>query len=154
VLLRQTVCHRLYSHVLQFIVQSTSLAAICHAVLGRFVNVSRRFEWSQSHQILGQSAYEVCTLQRLRSVGSPLSEPQTSPPPLSHSLSLTYIRPAASSVFFGASPIGCSARSYTARSDPSLFPTQKPAFYMTLIQCHSDHTNQVRGENVTKCGKR
>ena len=81
-LLCQTVCHRLYSHVSQFIVQSTSLAAICHAVLGRFVNVSRRFEWSQSHQILGQSAYEVCTLQRLRSVGSPLSEPQTSPPPL------------------------------------------------------------------------
>ena len=102
-------CHCLYSHVSQYIVQSTSLTAICNAMLRRFVNVSRRFERSQSHHILGQSGKEGCTLQGLKSVGSPLSEPQTSlslplSPPPSLSLSLSTIQPAASSLLFGASP--------------------------------------------------
>jgi hypothetical protein len=49
--------------------------------------------------------------------------------------------------------IGCSARSYTARSDTSQFLTQKPPFYMTLIQYFSDHSYQVRVEKrVTKRG--
>jgi hypothetical protein len=55
VLLRQTVCHCLYFHASQYIVQSTSLTAICHAMTRRFVNVSRRFGQSQSHHLLGQS---------------------------------------------------------------------------------------------------
>jgi len=66
VLLCQTVCHCLNSHVSQSIVQSTSLTAICHAMSRRFVNVYRRFEWSQSHQLLGQSVKEGCTLQQLK----------------------------------------------------------------------------------------
>jgi len=74
VLLRHTVCHCLHCHASQFIgqstsqfiaqstsqfiAQSTSPTAICHAILRRFVNVSRRFEWSQSHHLLGQLVKE------------------------------------------------------------------------------------------------
>ena len=148
-LLCQTVCHCLYSHVSQFIVQSTSLTAICNTMLGRFVNVSRRFERSQSHRLLGQLVKEGCTLQRLKSVGPPLSEPQTS---LSLSLSPTHGLQHPHS-YSAPRHIGCSARSYTARSDNSLFPAQKPPFYVKLINYHSDHTHQVRVEKcVTKCG--
>jgi hypothetical protein len=71
--------------------------AICHVMLKRFVNVSRRFESLQSHHLLGQSVKKLCTLQRLKPLGSPLSKPKTS-------LSLTNIRPAPSSVLFGPSP--------------------------------------------------
>jgi len=84
-------------------------------------------------------------IRRLSSVSAPPS------PPLFLTLTYALQHPRSSSA---PRHIGCSARSYTARSDPSLFPTQKPPFYMTLIQYHSDHTYQMRVEKcVTKCGK-
>jgi len=42
--------------------------AVCHAMLRRFVKISRRFEWWQSHHLIGQSIKERCTLQRLKSL--------------------------------------------------------------------------------------
>jgi hypothetical protein len=97
--------------------------AICHAMSKRFLSVSRRFERSQSHHLLGQSIRkvqitraEILSLSAVRALNS-LS--------LSLSLSLTsgLKHPQSCSA---PRHIGCSATNYTAHSDTSLFPTQKP----------------------------
>ena len=76
-----------------------------------------------------RSVKEWCTLQRLISVGSPLSRASKLFPPILPTLTLPRGQQHPRS-FSAPRHIGCSARSYTARSDPSLFPTQKtPVLY-------------------------
>ena len=98
-------------------------------------------------EILRLSVVRVSNLSICLSISLSLSlSLSLSPPPLKYGLQ----HPQSCSA---PRHIGCSSRSYTARSETRSSPHRSPLFYMTLIQYHSDHTDQVRVEKcATKCG--